>query len=116
MNMVEKNQELKDMTKKKAYMENQGNKPVTDGPIDPNRFFTTDKSRTVFISQEPYGDNGGWDMSESLNSKKSLKEQSRNGLPTFKNEVKCASVLNGEDLNPMSEAAYVIHTKKQLQL
>lgn len=121
MNMVEKNQELKDMTKKKAYMENQGNKPVTDGPIDPNRFFTTDKSRTVFISQEPYGDNGGWDMSESLNSKKSLKEQSRNGLPTFKNEVKCASVLNGEDLNPMSEAAYdtyketaaVINIKKE---
>lgn len=121
MDRVKKNQELKEQIIEKAFVENKRNKPVTDGPIDPDRFFTTPKSRTVFVSQEPYGDNGGWDISESLNAKESLKEQSRNGLPTFKNEVKCTSILNSETNNPMSTMAYdtyketaaVINIKKE---
>ena len=75
-------------------------------PID---FLQTSKLRTVFISQEPYGDNGGWDMSESLNAKSSLKEQSKNGRPTFREEVKCANRLNGQTNDPMSEVAYDIY-------
>ncbi len=109
MDRVKKNQELKELIKEKAYVENPQNKPITDGPIDPNRFFTTSKLRTVFISQEPYGDNGGWDMSESLNAKSSLKEQSKNGRPTFREEVKCANRLNGQTNDPMSEVAYDIY-------
>lgn len=121
MDQIKKNQELKDLVKNKAYIENPQNKPVTDGPINPDRFFTTGKSRTVFITQEPYGDNGGWDLSEALNAKNSLKEQSRQGLPTIKNEVKCASILNNQGDHPMSTAAYdtyketvaVINVKKE---
>lgn len=38
MDRVKKNQELKELIKEKAYVENPQNKPITDGPIDPNRF------------------------------------------------------------------------------
>lgn len=121
MDKIQKNQELKELIKERAHIENPQNQPITDGPIDPNAFFTTGKSRTAFIAQEPYGDNGGWDISESLNAKKSLSEQSRNGLPTFKNEVKCASILNGQPNDAMSATAYdtyketvaVINVKKE---
>lgn len=123
MSRIAKDAKMRNRLSKEAYVENSSNRPVTDGPIDPNKFFTTNKSRTVFITQEPYGvgDNGGWDISKSLNAKSSLKEQNRNGLPTFKNEVKCASRLNGRKDDPMSTTAYdtyketaaVINVKKE---
>lgn len=121
MDRIQKDQEIKDLIKERAYIENPQNKPVTDGPIAPERFFTTSKPRTVFITQEPYGDNGGWDLSESLNAKKSLVEQSRQGLPTIRREVECASILNGQQNDPMSIAAYdtyketvaIINVKKE---
>lgn len=121
MNRIKKDAELRIRLSQEAHIKNNTNRPVTDGPIDPKQFFTTNKSRTAFITQEPYGDNGGWDISESLNAKKSLSEQSRNGLPTFKNEVKCASILNGQTNDPMGTTAYdtyketvaVINVKKE---
>ena len=121
MDRMQKKQKLKELIKEKAYIENSQNKPVTDGPINPKSFFTTGKSRTCFVTQEPYGDNGGWDVSESLNTKNSLKDQNRNSQPTFKNEVKCASILNGQTNDPMSTSAYdtyketvaVINVKKE---
>ncbi len=111
MNRITKDSEIRNRLSKEAYIENSSNRPVIDGPIEPNKFFTTNKARTAFITQEPYGvgDNGGWDMSKSLNAKSSLKEQNRNGLPTFKNEVKCASILNGRKDDPMSTTAYDIY-------
>lgn len=118
---IQKDRKLKEIIKREAFIDNPANKPVTDGPIDPDRFYTTKKPRAVFLAREPYGDNGGWDLSESLRSKISLKQQSKKGLPTFQETVKCTSMLNGVVNHCMSEAAYdnfketaaVINVKKE---
>lgn len=83
MDRIKKDQEIREYIAKYAYVENPNNRPVIDGAIDPQRFYTTTKARIVFYLQEPYGDNGGWDMSESLRRKSSLQEQPKNGKPTI---------------------------------
>ncbi len=106
MDRIKKDQELRERITGNAYVENSNNKPVTDGPIDPERFYTTTKARTVFYGQEPYGDNGGWDMSESLRRKRSLLEQPRKGKPTIGAILKTASKLNDREEEANSMTAY----------
>lgn len=104
--LLKRNSEIKQMIKETACIENPVNQPVTDGPINPEAFFGNKNSRFVFITQEPYGDNGGWDLSESLNEKESLMEQSSEGYPTFCGEVKIVNKLTGCNADPNSKEAY----------
>ena len=103
---IRRENELREKITREAYIENLDNKPVTDGVIDPEQFFNTTKSRTVFIVQEPYGDKGGWDMPESLRRKNSLHDQPKNGKPTIGAMVKAASKLNDRNEDHNSKAAF----------
>lgn len=96
---------MKETIKKEAYISDSNKKPVTDGPIDEVRFRKT-TNRVLFVTLEPYGDQGGWDLPESLNAKSSLKEQSKHGLRTIQKEVEIVNVLQGETIDVKSEIAY----------
>lgn len=104
--LLKRNSEIKQMIEETAYIENPVNRPVIDGPINPEAFLGNTNSRVVFITQEPYGNNGGFDLSASLNKYESLKEQPKPGYPTFSGEVKITNALTDCNAAPDSKEAY----------
>lgn len=69
--------------------------PILDGPIDADRYADA-HPRILFVLKEPYShveDKGGWSVVDSLNEKKSLKEQAKEGRPTFEPMVIIANML-----------------------
>ena len=69
--------------------------PILDGPIDADRYDSA-RPRILFVLKEPYSkvdDRGGWSVTDSLNEKMSLKEQAKEGRPTFEPMVIIANML-----------------------
>lgn len=106
---IRRENELREKISREAYVETPGNKPVTDGPIDPERFNTTNGSRVVFFTREPYGDTGGWDLPKALRRMTSLEEQPSKGKPTFKAQVETVTRLNDSMCDSNSVKAYEIY-------
>jgi len=56
---------------------------IVDGVINPEKYLAA-KYKILWILREPYGDDGGWSLTEELNKKVSWSEQPKSGRPTFK--------------------------------
>ena len=81
--------------------QNENALPIIDGIININGYFESN-NRILFVLKNPYSiveDNGGWSVVESLNKKQSLKEQDRNGKPTFQNLIAIVSTIINKNVS-----------------
>ena len=75
--------------------------PIIDGIINLNSYYESN-NRILFVLKNPYSmidDNGGWSVVKSLNEKQSLKEQDRQGRPTFQILVAIVSTIINKNVS-----------------